>query len=98
MLTEIKVMGLAFKALREELGMSRAALAKNAGVGVSCLRHFEQGTRDTKLKTFFALMDGLKIPRKTTIAVMDTALKNPEKWLARYKQGISQSNLQNFSK
>jgi len=82
--TAKKMMGLAFKFLREERGLSRAALAKEAGVSVVCLRHFEQGVRDTKLVTLFALMDGLKIPRETTIALLGAAMENPEKWLAEH--------------
>jgi len=81
-----KAIGLAFQSLREELGLSRAALAKEAGVSVSCLRHFEQGIRTIKLATFFDLMDGLKIPTETTLDVMSLAMKNPEKWLAEYEK------------
>ena len=82
--TTKKMVGLAFRSVREECGLSRAALAKESGVSVSCLRHFEQGTRDTKLATFFDLMDGLKIPKKTITAAIDAAIENPEKWLAEH--------------
>ena len=93
-----KVIGLVFKSVREDLGISRAALAKGAGVNASLVRSFEDGQRDIKLKTFFALIRGLQIPTETIVNAIDAAMKNPEKWLAEYELGISQSNLKKFSK
>ena len=94
--TTKKIVGLAFKSVREELGISHTALAKKAGVDASLLRSFENGQRDIKLKTLFALIHGLQIPTETIVNVMDRALKNPEKWLAEYELRISQSNLKKF--
>jgi len=96
--TTKKIIGLVFKSVREELGISRSALAKKVGVGVSCLRHFEQGTRNIKLKTLFALMHGLRIPMETVFNAMEKALKNPEEWLAEYELRASQGNQEKFSK
>ena len=75
------IMGLIVESLREGLGMSRYALAKEAGVDSSWLRRFEKGKSGIRVETLIAVAKGLKIPAATIIAAMEKALENPEKWL-----------------
>ena len=75
------IMGLIVESLREGLGVSRYALAKEAGVDSSWLRRFENGKSGIRVETLIALAKGLKIPAATIIAAMEKALENQEKWL-----------------
>jgi len=81
-----KVMGLIVKSLREGLGMSRYALAKEAGVDNAWLRRFERGESGIRVTTLIALASGLKIPAGTIAAAIEKALENPEKWLRDYEK------------
>ena len=78
------VMGLIVKSLREGLGMSRYALAKDAGVDASWLRRFETGKSGIRVETLITLAGGLKVPAATIIAAMEKALANPDKWLEEH--------------
>ena len=79
-------MGLIVQSLREGLGMSRYALAKEAGIDSSWLRRFEQGESGIRVATLIALASGLKIPVGTIAAAIKKALENPEKWLNDYER------------
>ncbi len=76
------IMGLIVESLREGLGISRYALAKEAGVDYSWLRRFEQGKSGIRVETLIQIAKGLKIPSATIVAAMEKALENPDKWLA----------------
>ena len=78
------IMGLIVKSLREGLGMSRYALAKDAEVDNSWLRRFETGKSGIRVETLIALARGLKVPSATIIAAMEKGLMNPEKWLEEH--------------
>lgn len=78
------VMGLIVQSLRESLGMSRYALAKNAEVDNSWLRRFETGKSGIRVETLIALAKGMKIPPATIITAMEKGLENPDKWLDEY--------------
>lgn len=78
------IMGLIVESLREGLGMSRYALAKEAGVDYSWLRRFEKGKSGIRVETLILLAKGLKIPSGTIITAMEKALENPDTWLAEY--------------
>lgn len=75
------IMGLIVESLRKGLGMSRYALAKEAGVDCSWLRRFEQGKSGIRVETLILLAKGLKIPSATIVAAMEKALDSPDKWL-----------------
>lgn len=82
------IMGLIVESLREGLGMSRYALAQEAGVGYSCLRRFEKGESGIRVETLILLAKGLRIPEGTIVAAMEKALKNPHTWLDEYKKSM----------
>lgn len=82
------IMGLIVLSLREGLGMSRYALAKNAGVDYSWLRRFELGKSGIRVETLIALAKGLNIPSGTIITAMEKALDNPDKWLAEHEKSV----------
>jgi len=79
-----RVMGLIVLSLRESLGMSRYALAKNADVDSSWLRRFETGKSGIRVETLIALAKGMKIPAATIITAMEKGLENPDKYLEDY--------------
>ena len=79
-------MGLIVESLREGLGMTRYALAKESGVDYSWLRRFEKGKSGIRVETLILLAKGLKIPSGTIISAMEKALENPDKWLADYEK------------
>lgn len=62
------IMGLIVASLREGLGMSRYALAQEAGVDYSWLRRFEQGKSGIRGETLIGLAKGLGIPAGTLSA------------------------------
>ncbi len=76
------IMGLIVVSLREGLGMSRYALAKEAGVDYSWLRRFENGKSGIRVETLIALAKGMKIPSGTLSNAMEKALESPDTWLA----------------
>lgn len=78
------VMGLIVQSLRESLGMSRYALARDAEVDNSWLRRFETGKSGIRVETLIALARGMKIPAATIITAMEKGLDNPDKWLEAY--------------
>lgn len=80
------VIGLIVESLREGLGMSRYALAKESGVNYSWLRRFENGRSGIRVETLILLAKGLKIPSGTIIAAMEKALENPDKWLTEFEK------------
>ena len=80
------IMGLIVESLREGLGMSRYALAKESGVDYSWLRRFEKGKSGIRVETLILLARGLKIPSGTIITAMEKALENPDKWLMEWKK------------
>lgn len=84
------IMGLIVESLREGLGMTRYALAKESGVDYSWLRRFEKGKSGIRVETLILLAKGLKIPSGTIISAMEKALENPEKWLADYENRVRQ--------
>lgn len=47
------------KVLREQSGLSQAALAERCGIGVSTLRQFEYGRREPTYETLVKLAAGL---------------------------------------
>jgi len=79
-------MGRIVESLREGLGMSRYALAKEAGVDNAWLRRFELGKSGVRVTTLIALASGLKIPAGTIVSAIEKALENPEKWLDDYEK------------
>ena len=79
-------MGLIVKSLYEGLGMSRYALAKEAGVDYSWLRRFEKGQSGIRVETLILLAKGLKIPAGTIVNAMEKALDDPDRWLAEYEK------------
>lgn len=81
-------MGMIVKSLREGLGMSRYALAKEAGVDSSWLRRFERGESGIRVETLILLAKGLKIPAGTLISTMEKALENPDVRLDGYEKKI----------
>lgn len=82
------IMGMIVKSLRERLGMSRYALAKEAGVDSSWLRRFERGESGIRVETLILLAKGLKIPAGTIISAMEKALENPDVRLDGYEKKI----------
>ena len=62
------IMGLIVASLREGLGMSRYALAQEAGVDYSWLRRFEQGKSGIRVETLIWLAKRLGIPAGTLSA------------------------------
>jgi len=82
------IMGLIIESLREGLGMSRYALAKEADVDYSWLRRFEKGKSGIRVETLILLAKGLKIPSGTIITAMEKALENQDKWLAEYEKKL----------
>jgi len=78
------VMGLIVQSLRESLGMSRYALARDADVDNSWLRRFETGKSGIRVETLIALAKGMKVPSATIITAMEKGLANPDKWLEEY--------------
>lgn len=80
------IMGLIVESLREGLGMSRYALAKESGVDYSWLRRFEKGNSGIRVETLILLAKGLKIPAGTIVSAMEKALENPDKWLEEYEK------------
>ena len=77
-------MGLIIQSLRESLGMSRYALARDAEVDNSWLRRFETGKSGIRVETLIALARGMKVPSATIITAMEKGLENPDKWLEEY--------------
>ena len=78
------VMGLIIQSLRESLGMSRYALARDAEVDNSWLRRFETGKSGIRVETLIALARGMKVPAATIITAIEKGLANPEQWLEEY--------------
>jgi len=78
------IMGLIIQSLRESLGMSRYALARDAEVDNSWLRRFETGKSGIRVETLIALARGMKVPSATIITAMEKGLENPDKWLEEY--------------
>ena len=78
-------MGLIVASLREGLGMSRYALAQEAGVDYSWLRRFEQGKSGIRVETLIGLAKGLGIPAGTIVGAMEKALENPHTWLEEHE-------------
>ena len=75
------IMGLIVQSLRESLGMTRYALARDAEVDNSWLRRFETGKSGIRVETLIALARGMKIPAATIITAIEKGLANPDKWL-----------------
>lgn len=84
--TSKKIMGLVVESIREGLGMSRYALAKEAGVDNSWLRRFERGKSGIRVETLIALARGLSVPAGTIVTAMEKALADPGRWLAEYEK------------
>ena len=80
------VMGLIIQSLREGLGMSRYALARDAEVDNSWLRRFETGKSGIRVETLISLARGMKIPPATIITAMEKGLADPEKWLEEFSK------------
>jgi len=80
------VMGLIIQSLRESLGMSRYALARDAEVDNSWLRRFETGKSGIRVETLIALARGMKVPPATIITAMEKGLENPDQWLEEYSK------------
>lgn len=80
------IMGLIVASLREGLGMSRYALAQEAGVDYSWLRRFEQGKSGIRVETLIGLAKGLGIPAETIVGAMEKALENPDTWLEEHEK------------
>lgn len=80
------IMGLIVASLREGLGMSRYALAQEAGVDYSWLRRFEQGKSGIRVETLIGLAKGLGIPAETIVGAMEKALENPDTWLEEHER------------
>ncbi len=80
------IMGYVVTSLRERMGMSRYALAKDAGVDYAWLRRFEKGQSGIRVETLILLAKGLRIPAGTLVAAMEKALDCPERWLADYEK------------
>ena len=71
------IMGLIVASLREGLGMSRYALAQEAGVDYSWLRRFEQGK------------SGIRVIGDSSgniVGAMEKALENPDTWLKEHER------------
>jgi len=81
-----RIMGLIIQSLRESLGMSRYALAKDAEVDNSWLRRFETGKSGIRVETLIALARGMKVTPATIITAMEKGLANPDKWLEEHSQ------------
>ena len=81
------VMGLIVRSLRESLGMSRYALARDADVDNSWLRRFETGKSGIRVETLIAIARGLNVPAATIITAMEKGLGDPDKWLEDYAKG-----------
>lgn len=92
------IMGRIVASLREGLGMTRYAPAKESGVDYSWLRRFEQGKSGIRVETLILLAKGLKIPSETIVTAMEKALENPEKWLADYESKVRQGQPDKKSK
>lgn len=71
-----QAMGLVIVSLRESLGISRYALARDAGVDYAWLRRFEKGQSGIRVETLLLLAKGLKIPASTIIEAIERALEN----------------------
>lgn len=79
------IMGLIVASLREGLGMSRYALAQEAGVDYSWLRHFEQGKSGIRVETLIGLAKGLEIPAGTIVGAWRKRWKIPIRGLRSMK-------------
>lgn len=80
------IMGLIVAvASQNGLGMSRYALAQEAGVDYSWLRRFEQGKSGIRVETLIGLAKGLGIPAGTIVGAMEKALENPDTWLEEHE-------------
>lgn len=86
------IMGLIVESLREGLGMTRYALAKESGVDYSWLRRFEKGKSGIRVETLILLAKGLGIPAGTIITAMEKALENPDKWLTEFERKSDDKN------
>ena len=81
-----RIMGLIIQSLRESLGMSRYALARDAEVDNSWLRRFETGKSGIRVETLIALARGMRVPSATIITAMEKGLAEPDKWLEEYSK------------
>ncbi len=73
--TTKQAMGLVIVSLRESLGISRYALARDAGVDYAWLRRFEMGQSGIRVETLLVLAKGLKIPAATIVEAMERAVE-----------------------
>ena len=77
------IMGLIVASLREGLGMSRYALAQEAGVDYSWLRRFEQGKSGSGGNPYWACK-GIGVSGNI-VGAMEKALENPDTWLEEHE-------------
>ena len=71
--------GRHLRTLRQEAGVSRAALARRAGVSVSTLRHWENGRGFPSMAAFLRLAEALGVPaERLAEGVDDPAEGRPE--------------------
>lgn len=80
------IMGLIVASLREGLGMSRYALAQEAGVDYSWLRRFRTGKVRDPGGTLIGLAKGLGIPAGTLSARWRKRWKIPDTWLKEHER------------
>ena len=78
-------MGLIVASLREGLGMSRYALAKESGVDYSWLRRFEQGKSGIRVETLIGLQKGWGFQREPLSARWRKRWKIPIRGLRSMK-------------
>ncbi|MFI3271939.1 MAG: helix-turn-helix transcriptional regulator [Pseudomonadota bacterium] len=74
--TTKQTMGLVIVSLRESLGISRYALARDADVDYAWLRRFEMGQSGIRVETLLLLAKGLKVPAATIVEAMERALES----------------------
>jgi len=75
--------GRHLRTLRQEAGVSRAALARRAGVSVSTLRHWENGRGFPSMAAFLRLAEALGVPAERLAGGVNDLARNEAKPAAR---------------
>ena len=86
-----QIMGLVIVSFRKECnGMSRYALAKQAGVDYAWLRRCELGTSGIRVETLLLLASGFGISSSIIIECMEKALADPNNWLLKNQNDLEE--------
>ena len=91
------LIGNIIELLRQECGLSRYALSKNAGVDSSWLRRLEQGKSGIKVETLIALAKGLQIPTADLVTIIEKVIDegeplSPDKAVSQFLSNTERKN------